>query len=148
MPQKIDSFLREGIGELVLRVKSMVTASVAIHAGSISLNTKLSTKHYHITSSLSPIIISSMHIASVGIKATYLSYILAGGIMRTNNMRSIMPADRMINKKVINPQGEDLGKIKEIMIDMRYGRVAYAVLTFSGLFGIAEKLFEIGRAHV
>jgi uncharacterized protein YrrD len=82
-----------------------------------------------------------MHIASAGIKAAYLSYMLAGGIMRTNNMRVIMPADRMINKKVINPQGEDLGKIKEIMIDMRYGRVAYAVLTFSGLFGIAEKLF-------
>ncbi|MDP2217074.1 MAG: PRC-barrel domain-containing protein [Methanolobus sp.] len=63
--------------------------------------------------------------------------------MSTNNMRIIMPADRMINKKVINPKGEDLGKVKEIMIDMRYGRVAYAVLTFSGLFGIAEKLFAV-----
>ena len=63
--------------------------------------------------------------------------------MGTNNMWGILSADRMIGKKVINPQGEDLGKIKEIMIDMRYGRVAYAVLTFSGLFGIAEKLFAV-----
>jgi hypothetical protein len=32
MPQKIDSFLREGIGESVLRVNSMATAAVAVHA--------------------------------------------------------------------------------------------------------------------
>jgi sporulation protein YlmC with PRC-barrel domain len=63
--------------------------------------------------------------------------------MRTTDMQGLLSADRMINRKVINPEGEDLGKIKEIMIDLRYGRIAYAVLTFSGLFGIAEKLFAV-----
>lgn len=63
--------------------------------------------------------------------------------MRTDIKQGFLPADKMRNVKVRNPQGEDLGKIKELMIDLRYGRVAYAVLSFSGLLGIAEKLFAV-----
>lgn len=63
--------------------------------------------------------------------------------MKTGIAQGFLPADKMINVKVRSPEGEDLGKIKELMIDLRYGRIAYAVLSFSGLFGIAEKLFAI-----
>lgn len=63
--------------------------------------------------------------------------------MKTGIAQVFLPVDKMINVKVRNPEGEDIGKIKELMIDLRYGRIAYAVLSFSGLFGIAEKLFSI-----
>jgi sporulation protein YlmC with PRC-barrel domain len=41
--------------------------------------------------------------------------------------------------RVKSPQGEDLGKIEEVMIDMEMGRVAYAVLSFGGLWGLGSK---------
>jgi len=44
---------------------------------------------------------------------------------------------------VVNYQGEDLGKIEEIMIDLDRGRVAYVVLSFGGFLGVGDKLFAI-----
>ncbi|TGC08526.1 PRC-barrel domain-containing protein [Methanolobus halotolerans] len=44
---------------------------------------------------------------------------------------------------VINPQGEDLGKIEDIMLDLDEGMIAYAVLSFGGFLGIGDKLFAV-----
>jgi PRC-barrel domain len=41
--------------------------------------------------------------------------------------------------RVKSPQGEDLGKIEEVMIDTELGRVAYAVLSFGGFWGLGDK---------
>jgi PRC-barrel domain len=41
--------------------------------------------------------------------------------------------------RVKSPQGEVLGKIEEIMIDMELGRVAYAILSFGGFLGLGNK---------
>ena len=54
-----------------------------------------------------------------------------------------MPASSMIGDNVVNPMGEDLGKIEELMLDIHTGRVAYAVLSFGGFLGLGEKLFAI-----
>ena len=45
--------------------------------------------------------------------------------------------------KVVNRQGEDLGDIKDLMIDVDNGRVAYAVLEFGGFLGLGSKLFAV-----
>lgn len=55
----------------------------------------------------------------------------------------IMAADALEDCEVVNPAGENLGEIHDIMIDVRTGRVAYAVLSFGGLLGIGNKLFAI-----
>ena len=55
----------------------------------------------------------------------------------------IMAASTLDGDTVVNPAGEDLGKIKEIMIDVPRGRVAYAVLSSGGFLGIGDKLFAI-----
>ena len=55
----------------------------------------------------------------------------------------LMGADTLIGNNVFNKQGDDLGSIKEIMLDMRTGRVAYAVLSFGGFLGMNEKLFAV-----
>ena len=55
----------------------------------------------------------------------------------------IMGADTLIGNDVYNTKGEDLGDIKEIMLDMRSGRVGYAVLSFGGFLGMGEKLFAV-----
>ena len=55
----------------------------------------------------------------------------------------IMAADTLEGNEVRNPQGENLGEIQHIMVDVLNGRVAYAVLSFGGVFGIGDKLFAI-----
>ncbi len=56
---------------------------------------------------------------------------------------SLMGADTLIGEDVYNHLDEDLGDIKEIMIDMRSGKIAYAVLSFGGFLGLGEKLFAV-----
>ncbi|MEB0135365.1 PRC-barrel domain-containing protein [Actimicrobium sp. CCC2.4] len=55
----------------------------------------------------------------------------------------LMGADTLLGEDVYNRQDESLGDVKEIMIDMRSGKVAYAVLSFGGFLGIGEKLFAV-----
>jgi len=55
----------------------------------------------------------------------------------------VLSATTLIGDKVVNRSGEELGSIKELMIDLDEGHVAYAVLSFGGLMGLGEKLFAI-----
>ncbi len=56
---------------------------------------------------------------------------------------ALMGADTLIGDSVVNAQEDDLGDIKEIMLDMQTGQVAYAVLAFGGFLGLGEKLFAV-----
>jgi sporulation protein YlmC with PRC-barrel domain len=56
---------------------------------------------------------------------------------------SLMGADTLLGDSVVNGANEDLGDIKEIMLDMNTGQVAYAVLAFGGFLGMGEKLFAV-----
>ena len=55
----------------------------------------------------------------------------------------VLSATSLVGNKVINRSGQELGSIKELMIDLDEGRVAYAVLSFGGVMGIGDKLFAI-----
>ncbi len=55
----------------------------------------------------------------------------------------IMGADTLVGNDVYNHKSENLGTIKEIMLDMRDGSVGYAVLSFGGFLGMREKLFAV-----
>lgn len=55
----------------------------------------------------------------------------------------VMAADTLQGDKVINPQGEVLGTIEDIMLDVGSARIAYAVLSFGGVLGMGDKLFAI-----
>jgi hypothetical protein len=63
---------------------------------------------------------------------------------------ALMGADTLIGDSVVNGAEEDLGDIKEIMLDMHTGQVAYAVLSFGGFIGLGEKLFAVpwGALHL
>ena len=56
---------------------------------------------------------------------------------------SLMGADTLLGNDVYNKDGQDLGDIKEFMIDMKSGKVAYAVLSFGGVLGMGDKLFAV-----
>lgn len=55
----------------------------------------------------------------------------------------LMGADTLVGNDVANPKAEVVGSIKEIMLDMRSGRVAYAVMSFGGFLGMGDKLFAV-----
>jgi sporulation protein YlmC with PRC-barrel domain len=55
----------------------------------------------------------------------------------------LMGAQTLVGNHVHNRDEEDLGDIKEIMLDMRTGRVSYAVLSFGGFLSMGEKLFAV-----
>jgi sporulation protein YlmC with PRC-barrel domain len=67
----------------------------------------------------------------------------SGSGVRQGPGPELMGADTLIGNDVYNLKDEDLGDIKEIMLDMRTGRVGYAVLSFGGFLGMGEKLFAV-----
>lgn len=56
---------------------------------------------------------------------------------------ALMSANTLHGNHVFNRDEEDLGDIKEIMLDMANGRVAYAVLSHGGFMGLGDKLFAV-----
>jgi hypothetical protein len=54
-----------------------------------------------------------------------------------------MAAATLDGDKVLSTNGDDVGKIKDIMLDVRSGRIAYAVLASGGFLGIGDKLLAI-----
>ena len=67
----------------------------------------------------------------------------AGPDLRHGPGPELMGADTLVGNDVYNEKGEDLGEIKEIMLDMHSGRVGYAVLSFGSFLGMGEKLFAV-----
>jgi sporulation protein YlmC with PRC-barrel domain len=55
----------------------------------------------------------------------------------------VMGASTLIGDKVVNRQGENLGKVEEFMVDMDSGCIRYGVLSFGGFLGLGDKLFAI-----
>jgi len=67
----------------------------------------------------------------------------AGGERKPVQEIVAMSGDSIKGTDVVNPQEEDLGKIHDIVIDMKTGCIAYAVLEFGGVLGGGGKLFAI-----
>ena len=55
----------------------------------------------------------------------------------------LLTATSIIGDHVENHSGEDLGKIKDIMLDVKRGVVEYVVIEFGGFLGIGEKYFAV-----
>lgn len=55
----------------------------------------------------------------------------------------IMAAATLDGDKVISADGEHIGKISDIMLDVRSGHVAYAVLSEGGFLGMGNTLHAI-----
>lgn len=56
---------------------------------------------------------------------------------------SLLSYTSLAGNDVVNLQNEDLGDIKDVMLDTRSGRIDYAVLSFGGFLGMGEKLFAV-----
>src|SRR5438477_12844382 len=61
---------------------------------------------------------------------------------RESNLVFRAAAD-VIGKEVVNLEGEDIGKIEELVIEARDGRLTYAIMSFGGFLGLGDKLFAV-----
>lgn len=55
----------------------------------------------------------------------------------------LFSASALSGHEVYNRRGEDLGDVRELMIDMDSGCVAYAVLSFGGFLSLGDKRFAV-----
>ena len=55
----------------------------------------------------------------------------------------IMGASTLTGDSVKNPAGDTVGEIREIMLDVPMGGIAYAVMSFGGFLGMGDKLFAV-----
>ncbi len=60
-----------------------------------------------------------------------------------NEYPRVVQVSKVIGNKVVNPSGELLGNLKELVLDLEEERIAYAVLSFGGFMGLGDKLFAI-----
>ena len=49
----------------------------------------------------------------------------------------------LLGNQVVDRAGEEVGRIHELMVDLKNGRVTYAVMSFGGFLGLGEKLFAV-----
>ena len=57
---------------------------------------------------------------------------------------TLMAADKSIlGATVVNPAGETLGTVDDLMIDNASGRVIYAVMSFGGLLGLGAQYHPV-----
>lgn len=63
--------------------------------------------------------------------------------MHTDATRSTLSSTTLIGDDVKNRDGERVGTLKDIMIDLETGRVAYAVVACGGFLGIGDRLFAV-----
>ena len=55
----------------------------------------------------------------------------------------VLSAGSILGCKVLNTEGEQLGTIKDLVMDLDDAQIAYAVLSFGGFLGRGDKLFAI-----
>jgi hypothetical protein len=60
-----------------------------------------------------------------------------------HTVRRTLGATSLVGDGVLDVAYEEIGKIKELMIDVETGKVAYAVLAFGGTLGVGAKLFAL-----
>jgi len=56
---------------------------------------------------------------------------------------AVMAASTLDGDRVLSSDGDEVGKVKEIMLDVEAGRIAYMVMSSGGFPGIGEKLFAV-----
>lgn len=59
------------------------------------------------------------------------------------NNPTVLSSSSITSDNVRNSAGEDLGSIKDLMIDLTSGEVRFAVMSFGGFLGMGDKLFAV-----
>jgi sporulation protein YlmC with PRC-barrel domain len=67
----------------------------------------------------------------------------SAGVALAGPGRRLSAATSFYARTVIDTDGEVLGSISDLMLDLDRGRIAYAVVATGGFMGIGERLFAV-----
>jgi hypothetical protein len=65
------------------------------------------------------------------------------GSVLTDKTDELIASNKVEGTAVYNHQGERIGTLHHFMVGKRSGQVAYAVMSFGGLFGLGEKHYPL-----
>lgn len=68
---------------------------------------------------------------------------MSAGSKDATGSYTIVLKKSILGAKVVNDEREDLGTIEDLVIDTRDNRVAYAILSLGGFWGLGDKHFAI-----
>jgi sporulation protein YlmC with PRC-barrel domain len=68
---------------------------------------------------------------------------IVGSVFSAGPGPELMAASTLVGDKVMSSAGEHVGKIAAIMLDVRSGFIAYAVLSTGGFLGVGDTLHAI-----
>jgi len=60
-----------------------------------------------------------------------------------NTPVKFLTATSIIGDKIYNDEEEHLGQIKDIMLDIRSGKIEYVIIEFGGFLGLGDKYFAV-----
>ena len=66
-----------------------------------------------------------------------------GTYQKKPDVRNVLRTTEIVGSRVVNSNGEKLGKIENIMLDLQHGCIAYAVMMSGGVFGLGHKHYPI-----
>jgi len=66
-----------------------------------------------------------------------------GGETASGPGPEVMAASTLDGDKILSTDGDEVGKVKDIMLDVQSGRIAYVVMSSGGFLGIGDKLMAI-----
>jgi sporulation protein YlmC with PRC-barrel domain len=59
------------------------------------------------------------------------------------NVAKSFRVSQLTGMNVKNSEGESLGSVEDIVMDVESGKIAYVALSFGGVFGVGDKLFAV-----
>ena len=68
--------------------------------------------------------------------------------LQTDENIRLISSTKVEGTPVVGRNGERLGRIESFMVDKYSGRVAYAILSFGGTFGVGESLFPLPWSYL
>ncbi|MBN2240662.1 MAG: YegP family protein [Dehalococcoidales bacterium] len=61
----------------------------------------------------------------------------------SNKSARFVPSIRLEQYDIVNQKGDDMGQVQTLVMDMREGLIAFALVSFGGFLGIGDKWFAM-----